>query len=426
MSLLGSLNTAVGGLNAQSIALGSISDNVANSQTVGFKGTNTAFVNYLTESSPNTHAPGAVIARPQYTNSVQGAVTQVSNPTSIAVSGSGLFAVQRPVGVSSFSPQQFYTRVGDFTPNSAGFLVNSTGYALDGWPASDAGGTQFNPNAIGPIQISKAPSVPVPTANVVLSANLPSTPPVGVTSYTNSVQIHDAGGNTRDLKLQWDKVPTTSNQWNLTVTSVGSTAAPMAPLQVQFGNTPATAGTITSITPGSASPIGSPATIPVPLDYGLGAQTVTLNLGQFGKPTGITQFTGNDYQVTSQSQDGASQGNYSSVTIQPTGNVVINYDNGRTATIARIPLVHFNNPDALQQQDGQAFTGTLDSGLPNIVAAGVGGTGKLIVGAEEGSNIDIASQFTKMIVAQRAYTANTKVVTTANQLLQDTLNMVQG
>ncbi len=426
MSLFGSLNTAVGGLNAQSVALGSISDNVANSQTIGFKGTNTAFVNYLTESSPNTHSPGAVVARPQYTNSVQGAVTQVSNPTALAVSGNGMFAVQRPVGNSSFSPQQYYTRVGDFAPDSDGFLVNSTGYALDGWPAVGAGGKQFDPNAIGPIQVSKAPSVPVPTANVALSANLPSTPPAGVTSYTNSVQIRDAGGNAQNLKLVWDQVPntpTTSNQWNLTVSSPGSAAAATGPLLVQFGKTPADAGTIASIGANS-QPAGTPATVSVPLDYGLGAQAVTLDLGQFGKPNGVTQFAGGDYQVTSQSQDGAAQGNYSSVTIQPSGNVVINYDNGRNATIARIPLVSFNNPDALQQQDGQAFTGTIDSGSPNVVAAGTGGTGKMIVGAEEGSNVDIASQFTKMIVAQRAYTANTKVVTTANQLLQDTLNML--
>lgn len=436
MSLLGSLNTAVSGLNAQSTALGSISDNIANSQTVGFKGTNTAFVSYLTESSPISHAPGAVVARPQYTNSVQGAVTQVSNPTALAISGNGMFAVQRPSGPSTFSPQQFYTRVGDFAPNSAGFLVNSTGYALDGWPVTNAAGTQFDPNAIGPTRISKAPSVPVPTANVALSANLPSSPPAGVSSYTNTVQIHDAGGSLQKLTLQWEQVPTGAgpvspanpaqpNQWNLTVSSAGSTpVVATGPLLVEFGATPETAGTITSIAPGGPAPTGTPATIPVPLDYGLGGQTVVLNLGQFGKPSGVTQFTGNDYQVTSQSQDGVAQGNFASVTIQPTGNVVINYDNGYNAIIARIPLVSFNNPDALQQQDGQAFTGTVDSGVPNIVSAGVGGTGKLIVGAEEASNVDIASQFTQMIVAQRAYTANTKVVTTANQLLQDVLNMV--
>lgn len=446
MSLFGSLNAAVGGLNAQSVALGSISDNVANSQTIGFKATNTAFINYLTESDAQAHSPGAVVARPEYTNSVQGAVTQVSNPTSLAVSGNGLFAVQRPTGDATFSPQQYYTRVGDFAPNKAGFLVNSTGYTLDGWPAIGTTGTQFDPNAIGPIQISKTPSAPVPTSNVGIAANLPSTPPAGVTSYTSTVQIHDAGGNAQNLKLTWDQVPSVApgpvsatdpavpNQWNLTLESGGTKTGKMV---VTFGNTAATAGTIASIATSTGDPTvsapaataqnaGDPASLNLNLSFGLGAQTVKVDLGQFGKPNGVTQFSGGDYQVTSQTQNGASQGNYSSVTIQPSGNVVINYDNGHTATIARIPLVNFNNPDALQQQDGQALTATLDSGNPNVAAAGTGGTGKLIVGAQEGSNVDIASQFTQMIVAQRAYTANTKVVATANQLLQDTLNMVQG
>ena len=444
MSLFGSLNAAVGGLNAQSVALGSISDNVANSQAVGFKATNTAFTNYLTESDAQAHAPGAVVARPQYTNSVQGAVTQVSNPTSLAVSGNGLFAVQRPTSDTTFSPQQYYTRVGDFAPNKAGFLVNSTGYTLDGWPAVGTSGTQFDPNAIGPIQISKAPSAPVPTTDTSIAANLPSTPPAGTTSYTSTVQIHDAGGNAQNLKLTWDQVPSTTstppattpftpNQWNLTVTSPTATptTATTVPMLVTFGAAPENAGTISSITPAGSPPgptpaNGDPARLALSLNFGLGKQPINLNLGQFGKPNGVTQFSGSDYQVSSQTQNGASQGNYSSVTIQPTGNVVINYDNGHTTTVARIPLVNFNNPDALQQQDGQALTATLDSGNPNVAAAGTGGTGKLIVGAQEGSNVDIASQFTQMIVAQRAYTANTKVVATANQLLQDTLNMVQG
>lgn len=435
MSLLGSLNAAVGGLNAQSSALNNISDNVANSQTIGFKKTDTAFVNYLTESDSNIHSPGAVVARPDYRNSEQGAVTQSSNPTALAVSGNGLFAVQRPAGPNTFSPQQFYTRVGDFAPDSSGHLVNSTGYALDGWPAVGNSGTLFNNNALQPIVINKAPSAPVPTSNVTMAANLPSTPPTATTAYSSTVQIRDAGGNAQNLTLNWTQTGT-ANQWNLDITS-NSPAATTGPMLVTFGTTGADAGTIISIGPasgaipttvpaGSPPTAGSPATIGLTLNFGLGNQPTILNLGSFARPNGVTQFSGKDYQVTTQTQDGASQGNYTSVTIQPTGNVVLNYDNGQSATIARVPLVAFSDPDALQQQDGQAFTATIDSGTANVVVANTGGTGKLIVGATEGSNVDIAAEFTKMIVAQRAYTANTKVVTTANSMLQDTLNMVQG
>ncbi len=448
MSLIGSLNAAVGGMDAQAFALSSISDNVANSQTVGFKQTDTAFSDYVTQSSATFHSPGAVVALPEYTNSVQGTISQVSNPTALAISGSGFFPVQLPTSATTFSPQQYYTRTGDFTTNNAGNLVNSTGYVLDGWPATNVTGTAFNTNALGPIEISQAPSPPVPTSNITLAANLPATPPVGTTSYSSNVPINDASGNAQTVNMTWSQAtaagpvsatnvvsatnPVIPNQWDLTLASGGTTTGP---LQVAFGTTPATAGMITSITAAPTDPAGtapavqttgSPATVNMTLNFGFGPQNIALDLGQFGSSSGVTQFAGTDYAVASQTQNGSTQGNYSSVSIQSTGNVVINYDNGATKTIAQIPLANFASPDSLQQQSGQAFTATLASGPANVVTAGTGGTGTMVVGAEEGSNVDIATQFTQMIVAQRAYTANSKVVTTANSMLQDALNMIQG
>jgi len=429
-------------MNAQSAALSAISDNVANSQTVGFKATNTDFIDYVSGSSPATATPDTVIARADTATSVQGSVTQVSNPTSLAVSGAGFFAVQRPTGATTFDPQQYYTRVGDFTANSAGYLVNSAGYALQG--------------ASGPIQISQAPSVPVPTSAATLAGNLPSTPTTDTvtTPYTTAMQVYDAGGNAQTLNLSWSQVATTPgspisatnpavpNQWNLTITGGTPAGTPpvtptTGPMLVTFGSTAADAGTITGITaPGTAGGIaatvpatqatGGAATVTLPLNFGFGAQSVALNLGNFGSTNGMSQFAGTSYQITSQTQNGAAQGNFSNVTIKPTGDVVINYDNGSNRTVDHIPLVTFNNPDALQQQNGQAFTATAESGGANVVSPGTGGAGTLVVSAEEASNVDIAAQFTQMIVAQRAYTANTKMISTANQLLQDTLNMVQG
>src|SRR6185437_15998753 len=112
------------------------------------------------------------------------------------------------------------------------------------------------------------------------------------------------------------------------------------------------------------------------------------------------------------------QGSYAGVTIQSTGDVVINYSNGATRTIAQVPLANFANADALQQQSGQAFTATAESGAANTVAPGTGGVGTIVAGAVEGSNVDIATEFTQMIVAQQAYNANSKVITTANSMLQ--------
>ena len=427
MSLLGSLNDAVGGLNAQSAFIGNISDNIANSQTVGFKGTDTSFVDYLTDSSADSHSPGAVVARPEYTNSTQGAVTQVSNPTSLAISGQGFFAVQKPTGTGTVSPLPYYTRAGDFSPNSSGQLVNSTGYILDGWQASTtATGTTFDTSKLQPIAISKAPSPPVPTSLVTLAANLPASSTAAIPS---TIQVFDASGASQNLPLQWTPAAA-AGSWTL---SVNGTAMATA----QFGTGPAgtppatggngsAAGSLVSITaiagtpPGATDPTVTGTTLNTKLNFGLGVQAVNLDL------SGLTQFAGTTYQVSSQSQNGSAQGNYSSVSIGTSGNVVVNYDNGTNTVIAKVPLVNFNDPNALQQQDGQAFTATLDSGLPAVSTSGEGGAGSLIVGSEEASNVDIAAQFTQLIVAQQAYSANTKVITTANTLLQDTLAMVQG
>ena len=116
-------------------------------------------------------------------------------------------------------------------------------------------------------------------------------------------------------------------------------------------------------------------------------------------------------------------GSYSGLQIGDNGNVSINYDNGQSRVVGRLPLVTFSDPDALQRLDGQAFMRTLESGEARVTDVGTDGAGRLVVGSLEKSNVDIASEFTKLIVAQRAYTANTKVVTTADELLQDTINM---
>ena len=450
MSLIDSLNAATAGLNSQSAWLANISDNVANSQTTGFKETNTSFEDVLSASGSAELAPGAVVAETQATNSVQGSVTQVTNATSLAISGSGFFAVQQPTGQLSasgqpaLSPQQYYTRVGDFTPNAQGYLVNSTGYVLDGYPVS---GGVTNTTALAPIQISKAPSVPQPTANVTLAANLPATPPAGTTSYTSTEQVYDAAGNPQQLTLDWAQVPTNAgspisstnpavpNQWNLTVSAAGSSTPATGPVLVTFGSTPATAGTITALAPASSDPAGtvpttqstgSAASVALALNFGSGAQNVNLNLGSFGSPNGLTQFSGSTYQVSSLAQDGASQGNFSSVSIQASGAVVINYDNGQTATVAQVPLANFNDPNGLQGQNGQAYIASEASGSATMSAAGAGGTGTLLTSSVEGSNVDISTEFTQMIVAQQAYTANTKIIATANTMLQSVLNMVSG
>ncbi len=137
----------------------------------------------------------------------------------------------------------------------------------------------------------------------------------------------------------------------------------------------------------------------------------------------MTQFAGREYTVRNLSQDGVPLGSFAGLALRENGDLAINYDNGQTRVVARIPIVAFNDPDKLQRLDGQAFLRTMESGEARISDPSANGVGKLISGSIERANVDIAAEFSKLIVAQRAYTANTRIVTASDEMLQETINM---
>src|ERR1700712_133234 len=443
MSLFSAINTAISGLSAQSAAFGNISEDVANSQTVGFKRVDTTFIDYLTTSTATENQPGAVVARPEYINNVQGSITQTDNPLGLAVAGQGFFAVSQATGqvnnIPTFNPQQFYTRAGDFSMNSTGFLVNSAGQYLNGWSV-DPTTNVVNQNALLPIQVSQSTYNPVASTSVTLAANLPATPTSGTATsaspLSSQITVYDALGTAHSVTLNWTQ--TAANNWAIQVTvpdsTTGTTDAGSA--DVTFGSASGNSvpeGTIGqvavsttdagSVTTGGYV-AGQPASLRFATNFGSGVQTIQLNLGAYGGTTGVTQYAGSAYSLLGLTQNGVPPGSFSGVTTQANGDVVVNYNNGQTRTIAQIPLITFNNPNALQGQNGQAFTATLGSGTPLAEAASTNGAGNLVTGSVEGSNVDIASEFSHLIVAQQAYSSNAKVVTTANQMLQATLQMV--
>ena len=211
MSVLGALNAAVGGMDAQAAALSAISNNVANSQTVGFKETDTSFVSYVTQASATAEAPGQVVALPEYENALQGTVTSVSNPTSLAIAGNGFFPVQMPVGDPGsgnmtsqpdailypgrrFLPER-QRQPGKFRRLRAGRLSRDECRG-DHFQYQHAGS---DPDQPGPVPAGRHNTVGI-------TANLGATPPAGTTSYSSTVQIYDAGGNEQTLNLTWSQV----------------------------------------------------------------------------------------------------------------------------------------------------------------------------------------------------------------------------
>ena len=440
MSIFGAMSSAISGLTSQSDAFGNISDNVANSQTVGFKRVDTSFVDYLTTSTATQNEPGAVVAQPDYVNNVQGAITQTDSPLNLAIAGQGFFAVSQQTGQiggqPTFNPQQYYTRAGDFSLNAQGYLVNSAGQYLNGWQVDPVTG-DINQNLLAPIQVTQTALNPVATSDVTLSANLPATPSAGTgtlaSPISSNITVYDALGTAHSVTLNWSQ--NASDDWTVTVNAPDAQTPAVGTADVQFGplasGNPVASGTIGQISqttgtitaPGYVT--GTTATMAMVLDIGEGPQTFNLNLGNYGGASGLTQYAGTTYDLQGISQNGVPPGSYSGVTTQSNGDVVVNYNNGQTTTIAQVPLVTFNSPDSLQGQNGQSYTATTASGNPLADAANSNGAGSLVVSSVEGSNVDIATEFSQLIVAQQAYSANAKVITTANDLLEATLNMKQ-
>lgn len=457
MSLFGAIDTAISGLTAQSAAFGNISDNVANSQTTGFKRVDTSFKDYLTSSTAAVNEPGAVVAQPDYVNNVQGTVSQTDNPLAMAISGQGFFAVSQATGQSAtsgstptFNAEQFYTRNGNFTMNSSGYLVNNVGQYLNGWSVNPNTGA-VNENTLAPIQVTQTSYNPVATANVTLSANLPATPASGTATtsspLSSQITVYDALGTAHTVTLNWTQ--SAANSWTVQINVPDAKANPsLTPgtggiadagsADVTFGPSTANSnsvpqGTIGSVTASSTDlgtvstagyTSGQPATLQFQTDFGSGPQTIQLNMGTYGASSGVTQYAGTTYNLEGITQDGVPPGSFSSVTTQPNGDVVVNYNNGQRRTIAQVPLVTFNAPNALQRQNGQAFTASLTSGTPLANAANTNGAGTIITSSVEGSNVDIATEFSDLIVAQQAYASNAKVVTTGNQMMQATIQMI--
>ncbi len=436
MSLFGAMNTAISGLTAQSNAFSNISDNVANSQTIGYKRVDTSFIDYLTTSTASQNTSGAVATKPDYINNVEGTVTQTDNPLGLAIAGQGFFAVSQQNGevndLPTFSTQQYYTRAGDFQMDKNGYLVNSAGYFLNGWPINPNTGV-VNQNTLQPIQVTQTLYNPVATSNVTLSANLPATPAMGTLPISSQIDIYDSLGTLQTLTLSWNQTTAgTPNDWTVSIydssnTLIGTAEArfgAVSGMGVQEGTIGQLSNGTGGVTVNPNTAGGSPSATLSFAYPGIGAP-VTVNLGTYGQTNGVTQYAGSQYSLRGITQNGVPPGAFSSVSTKGTGDIVVNYDNGQSRTIAQVPVITFNDPNELQRQNGQAFTVTANSGTPLAESAGSNGAGTLVTQSTESSNVDIATEFSNLIVAQQAYSANAKLVTTADQMLQQTINMKQ-
>lgn len=451
MSLFSSMNTAITGLSAQSRALGHVSENIANSATIGYKKLDTAFQSLVTASNSFVHNPGAVISMPIRHTSLQGAVQQTQVETNLSINGPGFFNVSlastRPDGTTAYD-NDLYTRAGDFTLDKNGYLVNSAGYLLNGQSVIDTQTGRVSPT-VTPIQISRLRDQAVPSSYVEYAANLPVSVSSGEDIDTTTTDLElpptqttiiDPFGERRTLDLKWTKldpaVAGNANRWSLSVgLADGDMNAAGAGTEdvyyVQFNGVGPETGTLqwissTNAAPGTMPTSGTDATQPLTVTEADGSTwNFDLKLGKYGIPDGVTQYASNGIEGMRVDMDGVALGSLAKVSFDSQGFLYLNYDNGRTLPAYRIPVALFEAPDALDAEGKTAFRSTYSSGPASFVSAGERGAGEILPLSIEASNVDIADEFTKMIVSQRAYSANARVVTVADRMLEETLQIAR-
>ncbi|CAM3312650.1 Flagellar hook protein FlgE [Methylobacterium mesophilicum] len=460
MDLFTALQTSVSGLQAQSYAISNISGNIANSQTTGFKRIDTSFVDMMSETTPKREVAGSVLAQSRLTNTIAGNVVASSVPTNMAINGDGFFTVVRKTGDSNgaatFSGTNVYTRRGDFAQDKDGYLVNGAGGYLTGTNLDPVTGQA---TSTGLLKIGNSSLPAQPTTSLTYAANLPATPattasatsgsdvynqlPAAVVlsgatvpgptvpsasagTFVNnsiagpSITAYTQTGAPVTLSTRWAKVQdaaTTPTQkaavWNLYYASNPSASANATDWQ-NVG---------TAFTFDSTGKLTAPTTSPVPLgDVKVGDYTfsnMTMNVGT----AGLTQYADTSGAVTTNtlSQNGNSAGTLTSVAIGEDGKINGTFSNGSVLGLATVGIAQFANPDGLKADSNGNYLQTAESG-----PALVGLNGSTITGASnEQSNTDIASEFSKMIVTQQAYSANTRVMSTAQTMMSDLLNVIR-
>ncbi|WP_341704477.1 flagellar hook-basal body complex protein [Ferrovibrio sp.] len=435
MTFFGSLGTAVLGINAQATAIGHISDNVANAGTNGYRQVSTRFSDLV-----NTKVLGAspvmdsnrnmgITASADFNNRRNGTVLQNSNRTSFAIAGGGYIPVARATSVDpttkqplTFDDTTYYTRLGDFRQDNSNRLVNSAGYYLQ---AAAVGGT-----TPGDFIVDTTAIAATATATVDYIINLPAGAQTG-RQISNGIGIIDADGNEQSFQVSWQK--TATDTWEMTFNTANGTPASFGPVTVTFAN--GLLGTMVSADPNLTVTGAGAATATFSTDFGAGAQAVTVNLGNFNgafsasNTSGLTQFGTADNNVSNFNirQNGLLAGEFSSVSFDEDGQIIYNYTNGRSAVGGQILLANFPEPDRLDRVDGTAFIGNRFAG--NVVYGAPGdpngntGVGSLINSAVEQSNVDVAEQMSKLIVAQQAYSLNGQVITATDEMLSRLIDM---
>ena len=415
-----SFQQGLSGLNASSKNLEVIGNNVANANTIGAKSSRAEFGDMYAAAVSGRSIGIGVNLQAVTQQFTQGNITTTSSPLDLAINGTGFFEV-------SSGTQTFYTRNGQFQANKDGFITNSAGLKLVGYPAATDGTIQ--PGAAVPLQLPTAGVDPNPTSRVAIEMNLDArkattlpaaTPQIDFAdakTYNDatSVTVFDAKG--QDVALTYFFQKSATDTWNVYATANGTSVnvdGAGNPLPVTTINFPATGGT--PLAPLGTVAMNVPSTV-----NAAGATTLAIN-GVALDLTGATQF-GSGFGVTSMVQDGYTAGQLTGVSIEKTGIVMATYSNGQSKPAGQVELATFRNPQGLNPLGGNLWARSFESGDPTTGTPTSANFGALQAGALEESNVDLTGELVNMITAQRVYQANAQTIKTQDQVLQTLVNL---
>ncbi|MCC5995722.1 MAG: flagellar hook protein FlgE [Oceanicaulis sp.] len=461
MSINSAMIAGASGLLANSSALAAISDNIANVNTTGYKRVNTVFTpNYKIGGGGEARYNSAgVTANSRLDVNSAGLLNPSGSPTDLAIDGNGFFVVRPTPTSNTGADAVLFTRSGSFQTDSSGFLRNDAGMYLYAWPVSSDGTVNQNPSNLDQLEainLSNIGGAAEATSSIRINANLQASQAISPEAATydasdpafnmasgavtpdfqRTIQVFDSQGGVRSITMSMLKSPT-ANQWFTelhvepatdVVTGAGLNNGQIATGVVAFDTNgqinpgattlPSGLNFLASNNPGAPGPNEvqwAPGT-------GVGSQAISLDLGTAGSPGGITQFD-SPSTLNSTTVDGAIFGAFAGVEVSQEGFVSARFTNGVVRKIYQIPIATVANPNGLASVGGASFQITENSGAFTMNAPGRGASGTIAASSVENSNVDIATEFSNLIITQRAYSASSRIITTADEMLAEAIQM---
>jgi flagellar hook protein FlgE len=438
MTISSSLNASVAGLRANASRLATISDNISNSSTYGYKRVVTDFHSMVIQSGQGTYSAGGVRTTTARLVDERGALVSTSNPTDLAVRGRGMLPVtsEASVAINNGENPLFLTTTGSFRPDAQGYLRTPGGMVLLGVPAAVDGTIPNYPrdsiDGLVPVQINANQFAGEATTRVDLSVNLPATSTrEGSTGDIESltVEYFDNLGASSNLSITFTPtVPATgaSNEWTMEIrdseSDVDLDGIPdvVGEYTLTFDDSRAGGGTLASVV--NVGPGGAYDPVTGALAISVDGGPMDINIGELGSSIGLTQLS-DAFAPVSISKNGTPVGSMTSVEVDENGYVRASFDIGINRVLYQIPLVDVPNVNGLEALDQQSYRVTPDSGTFFLWDAGDGPTGDIVSYAREESATDVAGELTELIQTQRAYSSNAKVIQTVDEMLQETTNI---